>query len=373
MVAGAVALLAFAATSSPSAPPQTDPSTGPEPQPQFDSADVVLHNGLSEDAVVRLRRLAVAVDLDCEAIAEAPGSLLSEALLGPTESWTLPAGDNLGLNATDGRGCEVIRIEGDGLAPRWLLWEPAVRTEQEFAPDVEPSGDGVVRLTAEGSGWLISGPETLVFAPEQRARGVELCAPIADGRRVAWGDPVPTGGLLTEAVWGPDGCASVRFSSDDEAPLDPWYVCVPEDAWPFSPGDRVQVESVFGTSSEAVSLRTEDGIRTMQVARASEPPAVEGLSFEYQPEAACGYDVEPRCGTVSRTGALMVSDDEGVVWPLAAGDVVTGLRTSQAVGTTRIEVLVAQELHALDPECALGPDLLGPDLEVVVTYTEDEE
>ncbi|MCR9165848.1 MAG: hypothetical protein ACE37F_10375 [Nannocystaceae bacterium] len=379
VVSGALALLAFVATSPPpepqpdDEPDMTEPSGGwSEPQ----SAAVVLHNALDSDVVVRIRRLSAAVDLECSAIVTDAGALLSEPLLGPTESWTIPAGNNLGLDAEAGRRCEVLRIEGDGFAPRWVIWDDASTGTQTFSPNEQPSGPGVIRLASLGSGAHLEGREDLVFAPEDLARGVEQCAPVGDGDRLAWGDPLPQGGRLLSAAWGPDGCGSIVFAHDGETPGAPWYLCVPEAAWRFEIGEDVAVTPSFSSVGESVTLTSADetgALRSqLQAFRASDPPSIDGLTMVYEPNALCGYDVDTRCGTVSRTGRVVLSTSDGAQAPLEAGDVLDGLVVGPDLLRTRVEVLTAQERVALDPECALGPDLLGPDLALVVTQMQTE-
>lgn len=378
---GAAALLACVATSSPEVGGEPGPGSsttspgepGFEPDPEL--AAVVLHNALELDTVVRVRRLAPAVDVDCASILENPGALLSEPLLGTSESWTLPAGANLGLSGTPGRSCEVIRMESDGAAPRWLVWTVgAVPTEYTFGE--EPTGDGVVRVMSDGAGVRFEGAASLLFLPDDPARGLEQCEPVADGLRLEWGDPLPTGGVLLDASWGPDGCGAVVLSDDGETPASPWFVCIPETSWPFVAGDALTVRPLFGTGLDAVEVtaRDQEGAVTkrMQALRASDPPSPDGLSMRYESDADCGFDVETRCGTVAKVGQLVLQTEQGDGIALSAGESATGLLLPETNLQTSVVVLAAQERVALDPECALGPDVLGPDLALVITQTEVE-
>ncbi|MBV1857965.1 MAG: hypothetical protein KUG77_06095, partial [Nannocystaceae bacterium] len=376
---GAAALLACVATSS----PETSGDTGLtaasagepdfEPEPQF--AAVVLHNARSADSVVRLRRLASAVDVDCASILGDPGALLAESLLGPSESWTLPAGDNLGLESTPGRLCEVIRVEADGAAPRWLVWTSGALSTS-YLPDEEPAGEGVVRLVPEGVGLRFEGSPTFVFSPDDPARGVEQCAPVGDGQRLDWGDPLPIDGVLLGASWGPDGCGAIVLSDDGETPSPPWFLCIPETSWPFLAGDALTVRPVFGTGLDAVEVTTQDleGSVTsrMRAYRASDVPSLEGLSLRYESDVGCGFDVETSCGTVARVGEVVLETTQGAQIGLAAGESVSGLMLAETNLETSVTVLAAQERVALNPECALGPDVLGPDLAIVMTQTAAE-
>jgi len=377
---GAAALLVCVATSAPEVegePPGPTTTQGPdfepELQPQF--ASVVLHNTRSADSVVRLRRLAPAVDVDCASIQSNPGALLTEALLGASQSWTIPPGDSLGLDSTPGRPCEVIRLEADGAAPRWLVWS-AGALSTEFISGEEPVGNGVVRLIPDGTGLRFEGEGSFLFLPDDPARGVEHCAPIEDGRRLEWGDPLPTGGVLLDASWGPDGCGAVVLSDDGETPASPWFVCIPETSWPFVPGDALIVRPVFGTGLDAVEVTAQDlegsVTRRMQAYRASDSPSVQGLSIRYESDDDCGFDVAGSCGTVAKVGTVVLQVAEGAEVSLAAGESVSGLMLPQTSLQTAVAVMAAQERVALDPECALGPDVLGPDLAVVMTQSEVE-
>ncbi len=378
VAAAAVALVACVATSPANPAPEPDEPEQPpgeeewEPEPR--SAEVVLHNALAQPAVVRLRRLAPAVDVECASLRADPGALLTEALLGPTQTWTIPAGDNLGIDATGGRPCAIVRLQGDGFAPRWLLWEPGTRAPVSYQPQVPPEGPGVVTLSPEGSGAVLLGGEDLVFVPAESPRGIEVCAPMLDGQRVEWGDPMPEGGTLVSATWGPDGCGSVVLTTEDEATDRPWFVCIPEPAWPFVPGDALQVQSLFGTDAlevTAVGAQSEV-IRNLHVYRSSRPLTLLGIVMDYVSDESCDYDVDTTCGTVTRVGGLEVHTPGGETITLHPGDVASGVQLPDRDSTARVEVLAAQERIALDPECALGPDTLGPDLALVITQEGEE-
>ncbi len=383
VAAGAAALLVCVATSSPDVegepPGPTATTVGPgpdfEPELQPEFAEVVLHNVRSSDSVVRLRRLAPAVDVDCASIQSDPGALLTESLLGSSESWTIPAGDSLGLVSTPGRLCEVIRLEADGAAPRWLLWTSGALST-EFISGEEPIGNGVVRLLPDGTGLRFEGDASFLFQPDDPARGLEQCAPVPDGERLEWGDPLPTGGMLLDASWAPDGCGAVVLSDDGETPSSPWFVCIPETSWPFVAGDTLTVRPVFGTGLDAIEVSAQDseGVVTarVQAYRASDPPSLQGLSMRYETDDDCGFDVATSCGTVAKVGAVVLQSTEGAEVSLAAGESATGLVLPETSLQTTVAVLAAQERMALDPECALGPDVLGPDLAIVITQSEVE-
>ena len=254
------------------------------------------------------------------------------------------------------------------------MWEPSVRGVQVYRADEEPIGTNVLRLSSEGRGALLGGPADLLFVPGELARGTEQCAPASDGRRVEWGDPLPEGGLLVSATWGPDGCGSVVLSDETEVLGNPWYLCVPEDAWPFTVGDRVAVVPLFASGSDGIALRADygSGTRRLTVVRTSETSVLDALTMAYDPDEDCGYDVDATCGTVSRVGRVEVTVPGGAAVFMAAGDVAADVSAPGSATRARVEVLAAQERVALDPECALGPDVLGPDMAFVVTQSEVE-
>ncbi len=376
VTAAAAALAACVATSpAPSGPGEPDSLTTGGDDPQVQTADVVLHNGLDATAVVRVRHLSPAVDLECTALRADPGALLTEALLGPTQTWTIASGDNLGIDPTQGRPCAVVRLDGDGVSPRWLLWEPGVRPQVTFEPGVPPEGPRVVRLRPGGSGAVPEGSDELVFTPDDPPRGTEACAPVGDGQRVEWGEPVPAGGVLRSASWGPDGCAAVVLSAEDDDEPRPWFVCIPEAAWPFAVGDELQVQPLFGSGTEAVELVSRDGddvAARLQVSRSAEASTLAGLRVVYGADEGCGYDVEPGCGTVTRVGWVDVLWAPDQALRLHPGESAEGIVLEDDGLETRVELIVAQERVALDPECALGPDVLGPDLALVVTQEAEQ-
>ena len=78
------------------------------------------------------------------------------------------------------------------------------------------------------------------------------------------------------------------------------------------------------------------------------------------------------CGTVTRVGTVILQTDDGAEVALAAGETVSGLMLPNASLPTTVSVLAAQERAALDPECALGPDVLGPEVAIVMTQNEVE-
>ncbi len=370
---GAAALAALwvcAATSSPEEPPSNDPppdfmgTTGWNPEPQPSSATLVVYNAQASDAIVRVRGLSVGVDLDCDALVQHPGALLSEALLGDTETWTVPAGDNLAIDRASGRDCEALRLEGDGFAPRWVLWRPETLPTQMYIPDEEPEGPGVLRLETEGTGAVLTGPAQLLFVPAEPPRGLEACAPTPDGQRLEWSTPIPAGGTLGEATWGPDGCGSIRFTEPGQDALgQPWYLCVSEEAWPFELGDAIEVSERFEGGSEGISLFDASNQRALEVSRGTDAPSFPGLTLSFEPSATCGLDVDPGCGTVSQVGSLQARADDGAETALHAGERIEAFGTREV----RIEARVLQTRAAIDPECALGPDVLGADIELLIT------
>ncbi len=370
----AVALLFCVATSDvdeaqPSSPPEEiDPDEElDEIEPEF-SAQVVLHNALGVDAVVRVRTLGVGVDIDCEAIAADPGALLGDALFSESQTWTVPATSNLPISSPQTRPCHAARLEGEGFAPRLVFWS-ASRAAHSYPQGGLPEAP-VISLEVRGTATALVGDPALLYTPEPGPRASEQCTPQSDGRRLDWSVPVPTGGgRVVEAEFGPDGCFSIRLQGAEEMPQ-PWFLCVSEDAWPFELGDELQIETLYDSGLEGIALtgagfEQREGARLV-VSRGTELPPHPTLTYqslEFAPD--CGLDVHEGCATVTRALALQVSN----------GTEVVELGTSTAVAelldgderALRIEARTLQRRLVLDPECAGGPDVLGLDLELLLT------
>lgn len=311
-----------------------------------------LHNGSGADRVLRVRPLSSAVDLDCDAIAERPAARLPAALFSAPVPAIVPRGGDLPLfpQGDAQRGCTAALVEGDALPPTIAFWraddrEAEIRlVQRDDALQLDDGGAAIVHASVE--------PEPTPAA----------CAVPDDGARLAWSAPVPTGARVLERIEvGLDGCLALAFAGDEHSP---WYLCAPADAFPFASGDAIEVEPLWDTGVEGVRLR--DATRELVVARGSAAPAVLDLQWTLVPVDGCTFASSATCGTVGRAAALEVSSAAFGAGTVRAGGAVLQLRAADG-RRMRIEPAVVQQRVALDPACALGPDVLGTDIEVVVT------
>jgi hypothetical protein len=387
--AAAVGLLCCAATSDDSGPccdgttdwGDTDTSTGddvPEVPPELPPfpADVYLSNATGQDVVIRIRALRPDVLLDCDAVAEAPGRLLHSALFAPATSWSLPPSTNVAVidHPAGQAPCYAAWVEADALAPAVLLWsegDPGITSVPAHGQSGLP---GEVLVGWDGlDGLTLTSSASLVFAiAAEEPEGEGVCAPQAAADRLGWSSPVPWGPARVDAVEvGLDGCLAIDLTQGEEL-SQTWYLCVPATSFPFAAGDEVELRLPAGSdpaldSLEIVALDV-DGeplpLPTLLVSAGAAVPEVEGIDLAAVPQYGCALASEPVCGTVERPMAMLVSGPE-----LPAAELVPGgepLRERNEVVTVEVMVLHAQERFVLDPACDLGPDLLGPDLEVVI-------
>jgi hypothetical protein len=385
--AATVGLLCCAATSDVDEPCCEDPTWGDtdtsadtswndEPSlPPF-SADVYLSNATGQDAVIRIRALRPEVVLDCDAVAEAPGGLLRSSLFAPAQTWMLPVNSNVSvLDHVAGQApCYAAWVEADVLPPAILFWYdgvPSIASVNAFGQSAAP-GEVALRLD-DFDGFSLDGASDLVFAvaPEDPADEGE-CAAQADADRLGWSSPVPWGPARIEAVApGLDGCLSIELVQGDQAPLT-WFLCVPTTSFPFVAGDEVELRLPEDAdpsleSLEIVALGDDGEVLPLPVLRASAGPglpAMEGVELTAVPRYACALASEPQCGTVLRPMMVLLDGPDLEAAELAPGDEPM----QQRDGTRTLEVSVqhAEERFVLDAACGLGPDVLGPDLEVVI-------
>lgn len=338
--------------------------------------DVYLSNATGQDVVVRIRALRPEVALDCEAVAEAPGQRLRSSLFAPAESWMMPPGTNVGvLDHLSGEApCYAAWVEADALPPAILFWFdglPAITTvpalgQHGFAGEVAV-------VPGELQGLALDGSSVLVYpADAQDPAGEDECAPQADAERLGWSFPVPWGPAHLEAVTpGVDGCLALDLAQGD-LPVQTWYLCVPSSSFPFVAGDDVELrlpENAEPTldSLEIVALGADGEVLPLpwlHAAAGSSLPVVEGLDLLAVPQVGCAIESEPVCGTAERPMAVLVEGPD-----LEGAELVPGgepLSERDELRTLEVTLMHAQERFVLDAACGLGPDVLGPDLEVVI-------
>jgi hypothetical protein len=347
--------------------------------------DVYIHNSGDADMIIRVRRLADSVDIDCGLVAEDPGGLLQETLFGTAESWTVPAGVSHGLLLNDqwgdaggvARECNVVLFDADNVAPRIIFWndgDPAPHTVDDELFDPEDPGAIEIAFDDEGRGQYESG-ERFLFTPVVAPPVGGACAPQADGDRIAWSS-VPNGTWTVGAMSrGLDGCWAVDLTDDATERL---YLCAPLAELPFAEGDTVMINNAplhggSGGDWDALKITRDstlvDAPATaveLHLVRGDLLPTVGELAFGLVPDFECGFAAESACGTVARAASLTVHAD-------AFGSAVLEPGTNaslEAADGARFEVYLAhaQDRVVLDPICADGPDMLGTDLEVAVVF-----
>jgi hypothetical protein len=382
-----VGLWVCAATSSPDEriddpdpelPPVAEPGDGEwdEPPAQLPDllTDVYLHNGTVEDLVVRIRPLAGDVDLDCDVIAENPGAWLTSPLFGLAQTWTLPATTNQPIlvmaERDDQRECQAALVEIDAMPPRVLLWStgtPPVHVVPGVGSSPEDTGElGVFADPDGGRQWKpgASFAYEVVQAPAE-------CAAQPDGARVAFAEPLPLGRFSVEAIEaGADGCFALTLDADGDEPRD-WFLCVPAEAMPLLAGDVIDIgtpalpAAVEGswTGVEIVTVEI-DGLppRRLVVTAGDGLPAIEGLELAVVPDFDCEPELADDCGAVARPVHVSAAGDLGAVTLLPSAPVQRLQDETRAIDLALVH---GQTRFALAPECSLGPDLLGHDLELV--------
>jgi hypothetical protein len=386
-------------------------ATSPPPGEPFRSplwTDVYVHNTSDQAVVVRMRALANTVVLDCSAVAEDPGRLISEPLFGASESFLLDPDQNFGLRLNnewdewdsggideDGepveRDCYAVLLDVDGLPPAVAFWTlgdvplhdvPGVGAEESEPRgriELKPSGDPDTLGTYEAVG-----DDVLYVVPAAAPPIAGACAPQSDGGRIEWSEPLPEGTWELVAITrGADGCFAldlgIRDDADQIIEQNRWYLCAPLAELSLEPGRIVGVASLGGgTSGEGgVVLYTDDAgpepvdptlppMIELQAYRGTVFPQFHELQVAAVPEFDCGYVVGPECGTITRATSVTVGGGAFGALDLAPGERETV--TDEAGAQLTVALAHAEERAGADPECAQGPDALGLDLEVVALY-----
>ena len=336
-------------------------------------ADVYVHNGATEDIIVRTRDLLPEVQIDCIAVQDDPGLLLADSLFGAGRTWTMPANTNAAVRDLDlpVRECYAVRVEGDRLVEPYVLFWRASAVPLDLVPGSTidgPYAAGAVLLGADEDGQVsvIRSERELVYTTELFPPA-DAYYPGDDVERVAWSDPPLAGGAMqiTGLEVGPDGCISIELDAGAEPR---WYLCLPPDSFPFVQDQWIRVES-FADGDVLELTRAADPMDP------EAPPAValvvsRGRTLPKLADTVMAgksmYDVtiapEPVCGTVARPSQISVRYEDGAAQTVQAGEptVLYGAET-----TLSLWIVHAEERVILNPECAEGPDELGADFEVV--------
>jgi hypothetical protein len=270
--------------------------------------------------------------------------------------------------------CYAVWVEADALPPAILFWAdgvPTITTVPALGQHGLPGE--VVLVPGELQSLALAASSVLVSpADAQDPAGEDECAPQADAERLGWSFPVPWGPARLEAVTpGVDGCIALDLAQGD-LPVQTWYLCVPSSSFPFVAGDDVELRLPVDAdptldSLEIVALGADGEVLplpSLHAAAGSSLPVVEGLDLLAVPQYGCDIESEPVCGTAERPMAVLVEGPD-----LEAVELVPGgepLSERDELRTLEVTVMHAQERFVLDAACGQGPDLLGPDLEVVI-------
>ncbi|MEM6989161.1 MAG: hypothetical protein AAF721_01650 [Myxococcota bacterium] len=337
---------------------------GPGQLPDF-VADAYLHNATAEDQVVRIRALKPDVEIDCEIMAEAPGTLLTSPLFDLAETWTLPAGTNQPVGGyTEDRNCRAALVEVDNLPPRLLFW-PLGEPEQYTVPGQgsQPGREGELRIMPQPEGLSWGGAESLSYdltiaEPE--------CQPQPDGERLAWSEPAPWGAWTVTAVEpGYDGCFEFELSNAAED-TESWFICVPAETMVIEAGDEVEIDPATIGDGFTMIATDETGERGIVAVAWDQAPQLFGFELAVVPDFDCSAEVQPACGTVASPVHVSVATDTGAAQLLPGAEAST---LSFDDEDYRFALIHGQERNAVDPGCGLGPDGIGYDLELVVGIT----
>jgi len=341
-------------------------------------ADVYLSNNSQQDIIVRTRDLLPEVRLDCIAVADDPGLLLSESLFGAGRTWTMPPTTNAAardLDFTPARECHAVRVEGDALTePFILFWRSddiAVTTVVGDIDDPSQHTAGAVILAADADGrvGVQQAAQDLMF-PIDLIPPADAALPGPDVERLAWSAPPSTSDALqiTALDQGPDGCLGLEF--DAGAQFSRWYFCLPADSFPFALDQWVRVASFEGGDVVTVTRVPDPQADPPEPVLAVELVASRGRTLPDLADTVLAakpdYDVslapEPVCGTVARPNIISARYGAAPAQTVKVGEQVTFEGVDAGLS---LWVAHAEDRVVLNPLCAEGPDELGADLEIV--------
>lgn len=350
-------------------------TVGPDIEYMDIDADAYLHNGSTVDIVVRTRDLRPDVQLDCIAVEDDPGLLLSEPLFGAGRTWTMPPTTNAAARdlALPQRDCYAVLVEGDRLADPFILFWQAndlpVRLTAGDIDDASQHTEGGVLLGADADGTVsVSSSQSPIVYAVDPVPPADAYYPGLDVERVAWSD-VPQSSeamQITKLEVGPDGCLAIEF--DDTAIFSRWYLCLPADSFPFAETNWIRLEThADGDVLEFLRVAGTDDPEppsiAMVVSRGRSLPTL--TDTEMAGKALFDVAVAPEeiCGTVARPSEVKIRyGAEGEVMTALPGDTLALQGDST---TLTVWLAHAEERIVLDPTCAEGPDELGTDYEIV--------
>ena len=353
------------------------------------TGNLYVNNANDYDIAVHVRPLRPEVTLDCEQIANDPGRLLPEQAFGEAVHWVLPARTNLPIVANDNLlACSAVWVSGEGVPPMILFWfaddYPATWfAGQTFADEALDWGGSALAFDDQGATWI--GGEAFRFAIDTSVPAQdESCVP-ANEARVDWDNFLPRDRPLELVAidYGPDGCFELDLIDLWNETSSTAYVCGPESALPFAPGEQLQFsEGGAGGVQRWLTVQRIDPLTGQVLLAADGAPelrvdflrgtsTIGNLQTLVQvpvtaiPRPSCEWEIDDACASVDRPFELAVVGVEGT---LAAGDPTVELTdaSGEVVRQLELTLMHARERSLLDSSCIDGATSLGFDLDAVV-------
>ncbi len=299
-------------------------------------------------------------DVDCEAVAADPARALSPRLFGEGVTVTLapnevmPLARDAALTAVGAApgpwadrtvGCEAALVQSDGLPATVVFW-------RDFGPrdvvtPLPADGDmwGGVALLPDGDGLRAEG-QALTVAPAVDLAEPSECLDAAPVTFEWSAAGLPSfGSYRLDAVdVGPDGCTALALADViDDAPYLA-FVCAPDWAVPFTPGDTVHVRTSAVTLRIAREHPDASFGDELVLASFSGGVSLDAVSGTLVPSTSCAGD-RSACDAYVRQASLEIDGAPGALAPGHSREIGTdgfGRRVTVALGRTE-EVFVAHE------------------------------
>lgn len=342
-------------------------------------AEVWVHNDTGASQVIRVRPLLPTVELDCGVIETDPAGLLSDALFGEVQSWTVPVDANLPVldpELTDGRQCRVALVDSDDFQPVIVFWRAGSPSAAWIPGMGAVNGAGAIELVLDADGNShYEATSDVLFPRGETSEPTGECAAQDDAYRVDWGDTIAQGIFrIVSMSPGVDGCTAfeLAYPMDESGTTQRAYICTPPIELPFATGDEINVSMEYGVDSESVVIEsTEAPVRRLVVSRGGSAPIVSGLQIAVVPLYGCDYSVDA-CGTVALSASLTLGGGSYSSAQAMFGGAPVVLESDDGA-TLTIAVAHAQHRVAFDGDCAAGNDGLGDDLELAIVIQEASE
>ena len=336
----AAGLTACVATS----PPPGGWTTETRVSPPGEAHQLALVNDGEASLVVLLRGLRDDVVVDCGVLGvEVPGELLSEDLFDVAVAWELPPRTSIPAlrDPTDIQLCHAVLVDGPELDPHVLFWKGR-GTDWELDDPADPTGRSISLVSLDDLGRGIVSRLSPRVDPE--------CAVPSALDRVDWSVLSVGATTIRSIAPGLDGCLAVQTDLDERI-----YVCLPEEAFPFTIGDAIDV---FASPDQLVLTGDE---RVLTLAHFGEPIEIDGFTLDAELEAdACGWRIDPECGQVTADARVVVSRGVNVEATIQPGSAVE-LKSSvdhHTAWVTRAEVRAVTVPDCLRPTGPIDVDLV---------------